>query len=639
MTLLWPYIYPSRVQMGIGLLCIGIASWLTIVATRYVKYIVDAIQAGVYDGAEVRRLAVLLVLVATCEGIARFFMRHWMIGSSRRIEWDMRNAFYRKLSGLSSTFYDVERTGDVMERATGDVEAVRMWLGPGIMHSANTVIFLPFALYELFRNSVPLTLLSLTPFVILAFGVKYFGSLIYLRSKAAQDQMGLMGAMVQESFSGIRVVKAFRQEQARLDEFRNLNNELIDRNVEVAKVQAGFFPFMTGMGSLGFLITVWAGSFLVVNGGFEYGGFTVVAPTVGSLTQFILILGSLTWPTIALGWSVNLFQRGRASMNRIQKVMDSEPLIQNSPDAVLPGPDWEPTLVIENLTFSYPNPPSLTGDAKKKSANPLEAEPAAVAARMERLRKLQSASGKGLEELQREEGVEADPIVLQDISVTLPAGRTLGIVGPIGSGKSSLARLLARLYPVPPGTIRLGGVDLNELPLDFLRRKVGYVFQETFLFSESIRDNIRFGRPEATDAEVEEACRAASLHEDIMGFPKGYSTMLGERGINLSGGQKQRAAIARSLIYDPALLVLDDALSAVDTETEASILHALRERKRRPSLIIIAHRLSTLADADRILVLDQGRIIEQGSHHELLALGGLYARTWEDQQLAAQISR
>mgnify|MGYP005839193959 CR=1 FL=1 len=634
--LLWPYIRPYWAVLSVGVVSIAAASYFSILFSRCVAQIVDEIKSENAIMPLVQTLALLLLVVAAFEGVARYIMRMGMIGASRHIEFDMRHRFFGKLLGLSSTFYDVERTGDVMERASSDMEAVRMWLGPGIMNSFNTGIFLPFAIYEMARTNLLLTFAALSPFIVLAYGVKKFGQAIYQRSRAAQEQMGLLGANVQENFAGIRVVKAFRQEQTRLDSFREVNEELIRRNLAVSRMQSAFFPFMTGMGSVGFLMVVWVGSALIISGGTTIMGIQFGAPSEGQLLQFIILLGALVWPTIALGWSVNLYQRARASMNRIQRVFDAESMVTDPPNAVAPA-SFDASLELRNLTFAYPNPPSITSDHKKSSKEERE-EAALTEKRRGQVSALRQAheSWDHLDEA-RPQTADGRPIILQDISVNLRPGQTLGVVGPIGSGKSTLARLLGRLYPVPDGTVLLGGHDVNRVPLGWLRSRVGYVFQETFLFSESIYDNIRYGCPEATREDVERVCRIASLHKDILEFPKGYDTMLGERGINLSGGQKQRAAIARALLYNPPILVLDDALSAVDTHTEAAILHALRESSGNRTLVIIAHRLSTLSDADHIIVLDQGRIVEQGTHSHLLSLGGLYARTWEDQQLAAAI--
>jgi len=642
LLLLWPFMRVYRWRLALGVLLITGSVMGEVFSPRLIGSAVDVLrnseQTRLDPGPELNRYALLIIALAIVAGTCRFFMRTVIIGASRWIEHNLRTAFFAHLQILSSTFYDRERTGDIMERATGDMEAVRMFVGPGLMHATNTLLFAPLAFVFMFNISVSMTLATLVPFVLLASGVKSFGQRIYARSKELQDHTAVVSAMLQENFTGIRVVQAFRQESAQTDQFRELADINMDKAMLFAKVNSAFMPFMMFMASVGFLTVIGLGGYLAMTANPRLLGIAVAPVTPGELTTFTIYLGMLIWPVIALGWTVNLYQRGAASMARIQKVLDTPPFVLEPKFPVRPA-TLTAHVEVKNLSFKYPMPDSIADD---------DDDPVVVEAKRKQEKEGRPvANGKSLHQRAwrpgSQSGEEAPaagemPYALRDITIDLRPGQTLGVIGPIGSGKSTLARLLGRLYPVPDGAIFHGGHDINTLAFDALRRHVGFVFQETFLFSASIVENIAFGKPGATREDVERVCKIAALHDDIMGFPKGYDTMLGERGINLSGGQKQRAAIARALLYDPKVLVLDDALSAVDTETEERILNGLREANEERTVVIVAHRVSTLRDADHIVVLKRGKMIEQGSHTELLVQNGLYAKLHRMQELERQIA-
>jgi ATP-binding cassette subfamily B protein len=519
--------------------------------------------------------AVLLGIVAI-KGLFSFWTRWILIGVSRDIEYDLRNDLLDRLLALEPGFYVRNRTGELMSRCTNDLNSVRMVLGPGIMYSGNTIVVMIAAVALMLKLSPMLTLLVCVPVPIVAYAVRHFGKVIHERYEKIQALLAAISARVQENLAGVRVVRAYTQEEPEERAFEKLNRDYIDRNLDLIRTWSMFYPALEALIGSTFLIVLWQGGRLVLRGEIS----------LGALTAFFFYMGMLVWPMIALGWVTNIFQRGAASMGRMNYVLTAAPEINDAGARAADGAELRGEIEFRNLTFAYNGTP-----------------------------------------------------VLREISLRVPAGSTLAIVGPTGSGKSTLAALVARLYDAPEGAVFIDGRPIREWPLAVLRRGIGFVPQDTFLFSETVGENIALGVEQVDEEAIAGAAQVASIAGDVLDFPKKFGTLVGERGITLSGGQKQRTALARAVLRDPRILVLDDALSSVDTETEEKILRRLHDVMRRRTTILISHRCSTVQHADQIIVLCDGRIAEQGTHDELLARGGYYFDLYQKQLLEEELER
>jgi ATP-binding cassette subfamily B protein len=558
-----------------GALCVIGSALFSLLKPAIVGNAVDALAHAVNRAALIR-YGLLFVGAAAVEGVFHYLQRWILIGASRRIEYDMRNDFYDHLQRLPLGYYQGQRTGDLMSRATNDLASVRMLIGPAVMHAFSSLLVVGGAFAMMARIDAWMALIAALSIPVVAGLVKFFGERIHLRFKSVQDYFGDISARVQENLAGVRVVRAFTQEKNEIETFKAMNRQYVERNRSLIRLTASFYPALHALIGLMFVVIFYLGARRIVAG----------RMSIGEFVAFQFYLGRMVWPLIALGWVINLFQRGMASMQRLHEVwsVEAKPEEDSSAASARPRETVRGDLEVRDLTFGYNGRP-----------------------------------------------------VLQNIHLQVAHGETIGIVGRTGSGKSTLLALITRTFEPPSGTIFLDGRPIETIPLRELREWIGVVPQETFLFSESIAENIRFGKAEASSDEVESSAELAGLSGDVAAFPNGLETVIGERGITLSGGQKQRTAIARALVRDPVVLVLDDALSAVDTATEERILNALRTIRQGRTVLIVSHRVSSVKDADSIVVLDDGRIVERGTHDTLLAHGGYYADLYRRQTIEAEI--
>jgi ATP-binding cassette, subfamily B, multidrug efflux pump len=615
-----PYLRNYQLRLWVGVVCVTLSNLAATISPLILKTAIDQLSKSISTEG-LLTYGLLILLFAVLEGIFLFLMRKIMIGVSRYLEYDLRNDLFAHLLGLTHRYYQNNKTGDIMSKATNDLSAVRMMLGPGIMYSANTIVRFAIVLFLMLRISTLMTLFALVSIPLVSLAVKFFGGVIHRRFEKIQESFSEISARVQENLAGARVIRAFVQEQSEIEQFKRLNQDYIRRNLQLIRVWGTFYPMLGAMLGLGGVFVLWMGGRQVIAGRI----------TLGDFVAFNAYLGMLSWPMIALGWVINIVERGTASLGRINRIFAAKSEI------------WDESVRIVAPRYS------------SKSLQPLEhrfihRQASGGTEDHSRFREGFPSGSEALRPPVLESEIQGEiefrdlsfaynglP-VLKDISLSIPRGATFAIVGETGSGKSTLVNLLTRVHDYTQGEILIDGQPLRRYSLRSLRSSIGYVPQETFLFTDTISRNIAFGVPQATEGEIREAARLAHLLPDVEGFPRKLETIIGERGITLSGGQQQRTAIARALIGNPKILILDDALSSVDTVTEERILYALREVMQDRTSILISHRVSTVKFADQIIVLRDGTIAEKGTHEELIQRGGYYAELHRKQLLEEELA-
>lgn len=572
------YLRRYRRQYLLGGLCLLGTATLVMWIPWWIREAVRIIEHG-GPASDAVYYAALIIAAAVLQGVVRTWSRALIFNAGRNIEYDLRNDLFAHLQKLAPAYYHRQRTGDLMSRVINDISAVRVMLGPGVLNFVNAPLYYVYAVALMLSMDVRMTLAALAPFPLLMYAARKFRGRILKSSLEVQQQMSVLSSHVQENLSGMHVVKAYAQEDFQTQQFIALNKDYEVKSMEMAKMRGIVNPIMQGINGLTVLIVIWYGGVRVLRGDL----------LVADIVAFIAYLNVLAWPTAAFGWMLSLVERGRAAMRRLEEILESKPEIIDQAES---GESHALKNTIEfcDVSFIY---------ERQRNGHP----------------------------------------ALDSVDFKLPVGRSVGLVGRVGSGKSTLAQLVPRLFDASSGAILMDGRDIRALPLGELRRMIGYVPQESFLFSTSLKSNLIFGRDGCSAEEIARAVKIASLDRDLAVFPHGLDTIVGERGVTLSGGQKQRATLARALITDPPVLILDDCLSSVDAQTEAEILHELRAILKEKTCLIISHRISAVKEADEILVLDEGRIIERGSHDELARRGGLYAELYQQQRLSEELEQ
>jgi ATP-binding cassette, subfamily B, multidrug efflux pump len=575
---LWQYLRRYWKRYLVGGLCLLATATLVMMIPWWTRDVIRIIERG---GSlnDITFYALLIIFAAIAQGIVRTYSRALIFNAGRDVEYDLRNDLFAHLEKLPLAFYQSQRTGDLMSRVINDISAVRVMLGPGVLNFVNAPVYYIYALVLMLSMDVRMTVAALAPFPLLMYFARRFRGRIMKSSLEVQQQMSVLSSHVQENLSGMHVVKAYSQEDYQTQQFIALNKDYEVKSMEMAKMRGIVNPVMQGVNALTVLIVIWYGGVRVVRGDL----------LVADIVAFIAYLNVLAWPTAAFGWMLSLVERGRAAMHRLEEVLETKPAITDGSESVSVD-GLKVAIEFRNVSFAY----------------------------------------------ERKQNGHA---ALDGISFKLPVGQSVGLVGRIGSGKSTVAQLMPRLFDVASGEILFDGQDIRKFSLSQLRRMIGYVPQDPFLFSTSLRRNLALGREKYSEEELTRAIKLAKLDRDLDVFPQGLETMVGERGVTLSGGQKQRATLARALIMDPPVLVLDDSLSSVDAQTEAEILHGLRSLLKEKTCLIISHRISAVKEADEILVLDEGRIIERGNHASLVRQGGVYAELYQQQRLSEELEQ